>query len=444
MSGIPLTVTRTSLLTCFMLLAALLPASVCAASSTPTRAFETVAPALLSLRVHIPGNDKALSQGSAFLVDGEGRAVTAFHVVKDHVEQPTERLLRYRTMNGEEGSATVLAVDFIHDVAVIGTDLKSRPHLKLPPGKAPLPPPGETLYAFGDPLALGMSMTSGTYGGPSAGFGRGRLRYSGALNPGMSGGPTVSADGRLVGVNVSKVIFSEAIGFLSGMDGVTRIYRDAVAAKDTADQADFRATVASQVHDHLDRFSAQLEPPWKPMQLGAYRFAIPDSEHWTCNGQAKDIKPASSHDQRGVHCSFDGGTEELDGRALTHVSLHARYLKSITLHPAHLASIVRAAVQNARGWYDTREVAGQRCEDRYLKATPSSLPLRLVWCASPVRDTTAQYNFTITAVTQDDDRQTLMVTLGAEGVSWDHGMTMTERLIAGVNKVEDHAVADAH
>lgn len=39
-----------------MLLVALLPAATSATSSTPTRAFETVEPALLSLRVHIPGN----------------------------------------------------------------------------------------------------------------------------------------------------------------------------------------------------------------------------------------------------------------------------------------------------------------------------------------------------------------------------------------------------
>ncbi|WP_157256683.1 S1C family serine protease [Methyloversatilis discipulorum] len=412
--------------------------------ATPTRAFEAVAPALLSLRTHAPGNDKALSQGSAFLVDADGRAVTAFHVVKDTVEQPAERLLRYRTMDGEEGTASVLAVDLINDVAIIATDLKGRSHLRLPEGDVRLPRPGDTLYAFGDPLGLGMYMTAGSYGGPSAGSGRGRLRYGGALNPGMSGGPTVSADGALVGVNVSKVLFSEAIGFLSGIEGVNRIYREALAAPAGAGQTDLRAVVAHRVKDHLDAFSAQITPPWKPVQLGTYHFHVPSSDNWICSARAKDIKPDSRYDRRGIGCRFVAGIEELDGRALTRVGISATYLAAIRLHPMHLASIVRTEVREARGWYDTRKVVGQRCEDRTLKGAESAFPLRLIWCASPMRNTTDRYNFTITAVTQDDDDKALIVAFDVEGVSWQHGMTMTERLIKGMNKAETHAVARSH
>lgn len=414
------------------------------AATTPTRAFDAVAPALLSLRTHAPGNDKALSQGSAFLVDAEGRAVTAFHVVKDNVEQPARRLLRYRTMDGEEGTASVLAVDLIHDVAIVATDLKGRSHLRLPEGEVRLPRPGDTLYAFGDPLGLGMYMTSGSYGGPSAGSGRGRLRYGGALNPGMSGGPTVSANGALVGVNVSKILFSEAIGFLSGAEAVTRLYRQALEAPAALSPTDLRSVVDTQVRAHLEAFTAQISQAWKPLQIGDYRFQVPSSDDWICSARAKDIKPDSRHDRSGVACRFVAGTAELDGRVLTRVVINATYLASIRLNPMHLASMVRSEVHQSSGWYNAREVAGQLCEDRTLKAKQSSIPLRLVWCAAPIRDTSDRYKFTLTAVTQDDDRKTLIVAVDAEGVSWLHGMTMTERLIQGIDKAEKDAVARSH
>ena len=71
-------------------------------------------------------------------------------------------------------------------------------------------PKGERLFAMGNPLDLGFTIVEGTYNGLVDYSYNERIHFSGALNPGMSGGPTVTADGRIAGINVAKQIARRA------------------------------------------------------------------------------------------------------------------------------------------------------------------------------------------------------------------------------------------
>ena len=50
-------------------------------------------------------------------------------------------------------------------------------------------PKGERLYSMGNPLDLGFTIVEGTYNGPVERSYNERIHFSGAINPGMSGGP---------------------------------------------------------------------------------------------------------------------------------------------------------------------------------------------------------------------------------------------------------------
>ena len=67
---------------------------------------------------------------------------------------------------------------------------------------------------MGNPLDLGFTIIEGTYNGLVDRTYNDRVHFSGALNPGMSGGPTVSAEGQVVGVNVATRRGGQLLSFL--------------------------------------------------------------------------------------------------------------------------------------------------------------------------------------------------------------------------------------
>jgi S1-C subfamily serine protease len=71
--------------------------------------------------------------------------------------------------------------------------------------------PGTTVYAVGSPLGIGISVSSGVVSGT-----RGPLMQTNAqINPGNSGGPLITEEGRVIGINTSKIVGPaiEGIGF---------------------------------------------------------------------------------------------------------------------------------------------------------------------------------------------------------------------------------------
>lgn len=70
---------------------------------------------------------------------------------------------------------------------------------------------GQPLYAIGNSLDMGHTVTSGIFSGRRADL----LQTNAQINPGNSGGPLITEEGRVIGINTSKVVHSsvEGVGF---------------------------------------------------------------------------------------------------------------------------------------------------------------------------------------------------------------------------------------
>ena len=113
------------------------------------------------------------------------------------------------------GSVAVklLAVDALHDLAVVQVGRQGKGYFNIPDA-LPTLTQGQYLYSLGNPLDLGFAISEGSYNGV---IGRGfydQLMFTGPINAGMSGGPNVTEDGRVAGVNVSKRLDGELVSFL--------------------------------------------------------------------------------------------------------------------------------------------------------------------------------------------------------------------------------------
>jgi serine protease Do len=159
------------------------------------------------------------SQGSGFFISADGYAVTNRHVTagSEKVELITDDRKSYR--------ANVVAVDPATDIALLKVDGGNGfAHVEFA-DKAPRI--GERIFAVGNPLGLGGTVTSGIVSarersiaaeedGTDSNAYEDLVQIDAAINPGNSGGPTFDVEGRVVGINtiiLSPTGVSIGIGF---------------------------------------------------------------------------------------------------------------------------------------------------------------------------------------------------------------------------------------
>lgn len=154
---------------------------------------------VFQIRVLNRETGKKTSIGSGFIV-GNGRQIaTNFHVINKIILEPDLFYVTYLTKNGREGELNLLALDVVHDLALLDSD----EYLGQAITAGDLPPKGAPVFAMGNPLDLGLSLAVGTNGGILNQTDDSRILFSGSLNPGMSGGPTFNEDGKAIGINVA-------------------------------------------------------------------------------------------------------------------------------------------------------------------------------------------------------------------------------------------------
>jgi putative serine protease PepD len=163
---------------------------------------ERVLPSVVTVRVAGSGT---FSVGSGFVVTADGYVITNDHVVAESDDPVTVTFT-----DGSTASAEVVGSDPESDLAVIrisgASDL-----VPVQFGDSDAIAVGDPVLAFGAPLALANTVTSGIVSAVDrtmrAGEPGGQVRYyaaiqtDAAVNQGNSGGPLVDSAGRVVGVN---------------------------------------------------------------------------------------------------------------------------------------------------------------------------------------------------------------------------------------------------
>ena len=137
--------------------------------------------------------------GSGFYVHPR-YLLTNYHVVSELVFRPEQYSLEIVHDDGRTEPVELANIDVVHDLALLRAARPAGDALQL---SGDVLSKGSRVYAFGNPYDLGASIIEGTYNGLLEDSLYEKIHFSGALNPGMSGGPAIARDGRVVGVNVS-------------------------------------------------------------------------------------------------------------------------------------------------------------------------------------------------------------------------------------------------
>jgi serine protease Do len=392
-------------------------------------------PRLLQIRTIV--DDAAGRQavlGSGFLVSADGLAITNYHVVSEYALEPATYRLEYLMADGTGGKLDLLAIDVANDLALVRLDRRDTPFFTFSDRavKGDLPK-GEILYSMGNPLDLGFTIVDGTYNGLVDRTYNQRIHFSGALNPGMSGGPTVLADGTVAGINVARELAGELVSFLVP----ARFAADLVAraAKNGgAPPKDFTAEIGRQFRDWQAGLYSSLEASgFRPVSFGRYEAPESSAPWFSCWGRTNvDDVPKPRATVNASMCNSDTQLFIANDLNTGLIRVMHIYVKSDTLNEFQFAAFLSQQLHPGFGNGASRKWrTAQRCEENFVAVSPSGTrpTLRTVWCARAYREFPDLYDVTLTAVTQDSGSEALVSNLSMQGVLYDSAVSLGKKFI---------------
>jgi hypothetical protein len=368
------------------------------------------------------GSGAKVVVGSGFFIGDDGRLVTNYHVVADLVHHPD----RYRAELGEGtapgDTASILAIDVVHDLAILQAEPRPRPHFTL--GPTPVRQ-GDRLYALGHPRDLGLSIVEGTYNGLLKHTLYPKLHFTGSLNPGMSGGPTITSDGQVVGINVSTA--GNQVSFLVPVERAVALAAR-VAAPGYHPPARLLDDVAEQIRAYQDAYLETLfSDSTKTVDLGPFRVPTEPAPFFRCWGH---VPPETDlpYEEAEHSCSTDDEVYIAEGQQSGVVDLSYELVTTRKLGASRFYSLYTNMFTNDNTPGGEEEhVTSWRCATRNVRA--GATPLRVVACVRAYRKLAGLYDGVIKAAVLGRRDAGLVATLTLSGVSFANVERLTTRFL---------------
>src|SRR5579871_2582587 len=426
------------------------PAFAVSSSSAAERIYAAAPPRLLQFRTLVTGAERPSSTGSGFLVTADGLAITNYHVVSQFAFDPRTYRLQYIAADGNRGDAALLAIDLANDLAIVRIDKRDAPFFAFDEAAiAGGLPKGERLYSMGNPLDLGFTINDGIYNGLVERSYNERMHFTGALNPGMSGGPAVTADGLVVGVNVAKRTGVELVSFLvparfaAVLLERVRDNSPPPLASEGGERADFRAEIGRQLAAwQAGLYKSFGDSGFRAIAFGPYQAPEATAPWFTCSAQTNAgaiPKPRASINS--MSCRSDTSLYVAHDLSTGAIQLGHSFVATADLNQFQFAAVLSRQSQpplagggSFRKWY-----TAQRCHEDFVAAAQNRPPqahppLRVVWCAQAYREFDSLYDVALTAVTEDNGTHALVSRLALQAVGYDAAIALSKRFLEAVQK----------
>lgn len=394
-------------------------------SKNAQQLFEQLRDRVYQVRViDIASGDK-YSIGSGFQVSASGLVATNFHVVSSYVHDQHKYRLELVHKDGQTTDIKLQAFDVIHDLAILYSHRLDTAYLPL--SSASLKQ-GDRIFSMGNPHDLGMTIIEGTYNGLVQHVRHGQILFSGSLNSGMSGGPALDPQGRVIGINVSKG--GDDISFLVPVDKLQELMQQAESGVDA--ETAYAERIRQALHDDQDTyFQSILKQDFETDRLGEVSVPVRLAPNLRCWGHTKDDEKVYFV---GVHqhCQSEDSIY-VSGKLYTgQLTYDYEWITTDRLNPFQFYQAVSTRFKHRHpnsskdeeeiGNFDCRQhmvgVAGQRwqvssCFRRYLKYE-------------------GLFDASLAMVSIDRNDEALLVKFAASGISRQNAVNLFKRVMESI------------
>jgi len=412
---------------CFLLL---MSPNAARASDEVASLFEEFRAALFQIKVIDTPSGNRSALGSGFAINDQ-LVVTNYHVISQFTENPDTVEIHILDHEGNELTVDIVAVDVVNDLAVLRSPDALPIQFELAQGQ---PSIGSTVYALGNPYDLGMSVTEGIYNGIKDDAFPRRIHYAGPVNSGMSGGPTVTREGQVVGVNVATA--RNSVGFLVPVAALGNLLNS--ISNTALSHQDITDTMGSQLWDTQESLSLQLlEQDWPKQSFGSARVPDKGADFMSCWGQTREENDDGlSTIARGCN---SGNQIRLKGNlSSTYIEYEFAHISTAELGP------FRFYQQAKRLWFSARppnrvnkkDLGNFQCVEDHLLATSENVAdtrFRSIYCSRAYRHIEGLYDAFYVGMTTDREQEILFTHFTLSGFSEANIKRFLQRFLESVH-----------
>ncbi len=385
-------------------------------SLSARKVYEQARSQLVQIRTVLKGRASQTSVGSGFFVSADGHIVTNFHVVSQAALKPERHDLVYVTADGREAPVTILQIDVLHDLALLkaaDADGRRFDALSFRPEAQTLAQ-GERIYSLGNPLDVGFAVMEGNYNGLVKRSFYPQIFFGGALSGGMSGGPALDQEGRVIGVNVARRVDGEQVSFL-----VPAAFAAALLARGRESAplpVPAYPSVTAQLMAHQTELTERfIRQGWKSATHPRYRVPVPADEFMRCWGSS-EVSRTGGLDLERSDCVMDtqifAGEFNTGWIVVRHESYDGSKLGALRFAARHSASFRNEGFSRLRGELQTQP----QCHEDYVDR--KGLVLRAVTCLRAYKKLPQLYDVSVLVATLDQPEAGVQGRFDAQGVSF--------------------------
>lgn len=393
------------------------------AENSSSSIYSDVEASVYQVRVINQQTGKKTAIGSAFVVMRPDIIATNYHVVSTYINNPEgDFALDYLSTSGNTGRLELLAVDVLHDLAVLKADTNLGKPLQI----AKVPPKGARLYSLGNPMDKGFSIVEGTNNGVMKFSDDNNILFSGSLNAGMSGGPTLDENKNVVGINVATS--GNGLSYLVPAEYLAIILERLKLTGFQAD-ADIGQRITEQLKNHADKYVQNLQKKeWTLQQLGHFKVPMDVSGVVRCWDNSDKPRPENLMRLYFTQCSNESSIyldDELEVGTLDYeyVWLDAGEMLPSRFYRQYEGLNVSVSASGA----GKQDVTNFECFTNFTLIAGQEFKMTV--CRRDYLDYTGLSDLLVTAALVGHKRQGMLFNLDMTGTTFENGMALLQRML---------------
>lgn len=388
------------------------------------RLFHRFQDAIYQIRIIEKESGNKAAIGSGFQVDASGLIVSNFHVIAEATREPDQYVIEYLAANGRRGSLALLAIDVVNDLAILRQDQAGERWLQISDEASDK---GARIFSLGNPHDLGMTVIEGTYNGIVDHSLYQRVLFSGSLNPGMSGGPSVNREGEVIGVNVSTA--GNQLSFLVPVSRLRPLLAEAESL--AVVRADWDAVIEHQLVANQHALARELlDSGWQTDPLGEVSVPAEITGYVRCWG---DTRQEPKQFFKVVHRTCNVEDAIYLSPEFTTGSFHFQYqwLETSMLNRFQFYSQMEKGfyLSEANQSYE-QDVTGYECSDRFVNVGKKDWKVH--FCARRYKRFPSLFDISLSMASLAYADRGMLVNFAMAGVNRSNARHLTQRLLESV------------